>query len=124
MSICRINDPDAYADAFKALANVNRLAVFLCLLSCRPRDASPRFDEDMKKCVGDLAKGLGLRQSTISRHVRELHRAGLIHLEKSGRFTECRVDGEAATALEDLLSGRLRVAHVRKAPGPSSTSAR
>ncbi len=61
----------------------------------------------MKRCVGDLGKGLNIVQSTISHHIKELRIAGLIHVEKRGKHTECRVDEEAVRVLSDLLLGRL-----------------
>jgi len=107
MSIHQSNDLTAYAEAFKALSNPNRLAIFLHLVSCCPPGTSCSFDEEMKKCVGDLGKGLNIGQSTLSHHIKELRVAGLIHVEKKGKYTECWVDGDTVTLLADLLTGRL-----------------
>ncbi|MGB6064826.1 MAG: metalloregulator ArsR/SmtB family transcription factor [Desulfomonilaceae bacterium] len=98
-----------YAEAFTALSNPNRLAIFLHLVACCPPGTSCGFDDEMRRCVRDLGKGLGIAQSTISHHVKELRRAGLIHVAKKGRFTECWVDGETVTLLADLLVGRLSI---------------
>lgn len=109
MSIYRINDLTNYAEAFKALSNPNRLAIFLHLIACCPPGTSCDFHEEIKKCVGDLGKGLNIVQSTLSHHIKELRRVGLIHVAKKGRYTECWVDGEAVTLLADLLIGRMSI---------------
>ena len=109
MSMYRSNDLTAYAEAFKALSNPNRLAIFLHLVSCCPPGTLCSFDEEMRKCVGDLGKGLNIVQSTISHHIKELRTAGLIHVQKKGKFTECSVDGEAVRLLADLLTGQLSI---------------
>ncbi len=41
--------------------------------------------------------------------LKELRRVGLIRVEKKGRYTECRVDGDAVMLLADLLTGRLSI---------------
>jgi DNA-binding transcriptional ArsR family regulator len=107
MSIYRLTDLTDYAEAFKALSNPNRLAIFLHLVACCPPGTSCSFDEEMKRCVSDLGKGLNIVQSTISHHIKELRRVGLIHVAKKGRYTECWVDGGTVTLLADLLIGRL-----------------
>jgi ArsR family transcriptional regulator len=109
MSIYQSNDLERYAEAFKAISNPNRLAIFLHLVSCCPPGTSCSFDEEMKKCVGDLGRGLNIVQSTISHHIKELRIAGLIHVEKKGRYTECWVDGETVRLLADLLTGRFSI---------------
>jgi ArsR family transcriptional regulator len=106
MSIYQSTDLTAFAEAFKALSNPNRLAIFLHLIACCPPGTSCSFEEEMKRCVGDLGKGLNIGQSTISHHIKELRIAGLIHVGKRGKFTECWVDGETVTMLADLLTGR------------------
>lgn len=79
-----------FANAFKALAHPHRLTIFLRLASC-----CERMDCDsescMRLCVGELGKGLGIGQPTISHHLKELARAGLISTRKSGQSTECWV---------------------------------
>jgi len=116
MSIYQSNGLTAYAEAFKALSNPNRLAIFLHLVSCCPPGTSCSFDEEMKKCVGDLGRGLDIGQPTISHHIKELRTAGLIHVEKRGKYTECWVDGDTVQLLSDLLVGRVAVEDVSDAP--------
>ena len=109
MSIYQSNYLERYAEAFKALSNPNRLAIFLHLVSCCPPGTSCSFDEEMKKCVGDLGRGLNIGQPTISHHIKELRIAGLIHVERKGKYTECWVDGETVRSLADLLTGRFSI---------------
>ena len=109
MSNYREDDLTRFAEAFKALSNPNRLAIFLHLVSCCPPGTLCSFDEEMRKCVGDLGRGLQIVSSTLSHHIKELRRTGLIHVQKKGKFTECWVDGEAVRLIADLLTGRLSI---------------
>jgi DNA-binding transcriptional ArsR family regulator len=107
MSIYQSDKLLRYAETFNALSNPNRLAIFLHLVSCCPPGTSCGFDEEMRRCVTDLGKGLGIVQSTISHHIKELRRAGLIHVQKKGRYTQCWVDSETVRILTDLLTGQV-----------------
>ena len=59
--------------ALAALAQPSRLAVFRLLVSSGPL------------CAGDLAVELALPKPTLSFHLKELTRAGLIGAERDGR---------------------------------------
>lgn len=84
--------------AFKALAHPHRLQIFLRLSECcERRGCDP--EECARFCVGELGKGLGIGQPTVSHHLKELTRAGLIRTSKAGQSTECWV---AETTLDDL----------------------
>ena len=63
----------------------------------------------MRKCVGDLGEGLNIVSSTISHHIKELRTAGLIHVQKKGKFTQCWIDGKAVAVMADLLTGRFSI---------------
>ncbi|MCE0483240.1 MAG: metalloregulator ArsR/SmtB family transcription factor [Methylacidiphilales bacterium] len=87
-----------FALAFKALAHPHRLAIFLRLAGCCERrgcdaEACARF------CIGELGKGLGIGQPTVSHHLKELARAGLISTRKHGQSTQCWV---AETTLDEF----------------------
>src|SRR5271155_10431 len=86
------------ATAFKALAHPRRLAIFLRLSGCCQRHGCDA-EECSRFCVGELGKGLGIGQPTVSHHLKELTRAGLIRTYKSGQSTECWV---AETTLDEL----------------------
>ncbi len=85
------------AGAFHALANPHRLEIFLRLASCCP--VGQACAPDMRSCVGDVAAGLNLAPSTVSHHLKELRRAGLIHMERAGQTVECWVEPERVAAL-------------------------
>jgi DNA-binding transcriptional ArsR family regulator len=87
------------AVAFKALAHPHRLAIFLRLSGCcRRRGCDP--EECSRLCAGELGKGLGIGQPTVSHHLKELARAGLIRTCRCGQNTECWV---AETTLDELV---------------------
>jgi DNA-binding transcriptional ArsR family regulator len=89
---------ERYAAAFKALAHPHRLAIFLRLAKCcERRNCSP--EDCSRLCVGELGRGLGIGGPTVSHHLKELARAGLIRTCKCGQSTECWV---AETTLDDL----------------------
>ncbi len=84
--------------AFKALAHPHRLAIFLRLSDCCQRRGYEQ-EECARLCVGELGSGLGIGQPTVSHHLKELTRAGLIRTCKSGQSTECWV---AETTLDEF----------------------
>src|SRR5271156_6425905 len=84
--------------AFKALAHPHRVAIFLRLSGCCQRHGCDT-EECSRFCVGELGKGLGIGQPTVSHHLKELARAGLISTRKCGQSTECWV---AETTLDEF----------------------
>jgi ArsR family transcriptional regulator len=51
-------------------------------------------DEAARFCVGDLGDGLDIAPSTLSHHLKELQRCGLIRTERRGKNVQCWVDPE------------------------------
>ncbi len=92
------------AGAFKALAHPHRLQIFLRLSQCCQRHDCDA-EECVRLCVGELGKGLGIGQPTVSHHLKELTRAGLIRTSKAGQSTECWV---AETTLDEFAQFFLR----------------
>jgi len=91
---------EKYAASFKALAHPHRLAIFLRLAKCcRRRGCSA--EDCMRLCVGELGRGLGIGAPTVSHHLKELTRAGLIKTAKCGQSTECWV---AESTLDELAA--------------------
>ena len=86
------------ASTFKALSHPHRLAIFRCLAKCCESDRCD-LDECARPCMGELGKGLKVSQSTLSHHLRELIRAGLVRTCKSGQSTMCWV---TETTLDSL----------------------
>ena len=97
------------AVAFKALAHPHRLAIFLRLAKCCQKHGCDP-DECARLCVAELGKGLGVGQPTVSHHLKELIRAGLIRTCRAGQSTECWV---AETTLDDLAQFFLKAKKTR-----------
>ena len=93
------NDPNRLAETFKALSNPNRLKIFLQLMNCCTPGTVCSTEDVAKSCVGDLGEGLGIAASTLSHHIKELSRAGLIQMERRGQHVDCWVDPHVVTEL-------------------------
>jgi len=99
------------AEAFKALGHPHRLHIFHRLSSCcAPGTACPG-EEAIRRCVGELAAELDIAPSTVSHHLKELTRAGLIATERCGREIHCWVEPEVLHALGDFFSGYVAPVH-------------
>jgi ArsR family transcriptional regulator len=94
---------------FKALSNPNRLSIFLRLVSCCAPGTSCSVHAKGCECVGELGKDLGIAPSTVSHHIKELSRAGLIRMERRGQNVECWADPETLNALVTFLHQPVRV---------------
>jgi ArsR family transcriptional regulator, arsenate/arsenite/antimonite-responsive transcriptional repressor len=87
-----VEDSEALAARFKALADptrvaiVNRLAAAECV------------------CVCDFVAALGLSQPTVSHHLRVLREAGLVEASRRGTWAYYRLVPEAVGALRDAIS--------------------
>ena len=99
MSNNRIMDPERLAARFHALGNPHRLRLLTALTDCCA--PGTLCAADAARCVGDLGAQLELAPSTVSHHLKELSRCGLIHMERHGRRVECRVE---PAALEELAA--------------------
>jgi ArsR family transcriptional regulator len=102
------NKPARLAGMFKALSNPNRLKIFLKLATCCPpsaKGAIPLSKEEACACVGELGKDLGIVPSTVSHHIKELHRAGLILMKRDGQTIRCSVDPGTVEELSAFFSG-------------------
>ena len=89
------------AEMFKALSNPHRLALFYRLMTCCAPGTKCCTDAGMKFCVSELGEGLGIAASTLSHHLKALHQAGLIRMERNGKNVECWVEPKV---LEELSS--------------------
>ena len=98
-----------FADIFKALSNPNRLRMFLHLVTCCVPGTVSSYDADSETsaCVGDLGRELNIVPSTVSHHIKELHRAGLIKMERRGQKIECWVDPVILRDLAGFFEGPL-----------------
>ena len=101
MSNSRTLAEEKYAEMFKALSNPHRLNIFMRLarcgsdgIACKPGNC---------ECVGDMGADLGIAPSTLSHHLKELYRAGLIKTRRNGQRIECWVDHSTLDLLADFF---------------------
>ena len=93
-----------YAEAFKALSNPHRLALFQRLKSCCQPGTKCDPEVAIKFCVGDLGEGLNIAPSTLSHHLKELNRAGLIAMEREGKNINCWIDPQTLAVLASFFA--------------------
>ena len=87
------------AEMFKALGNPHRLAIFQRLTSCCVPGTICEIDAAMRFTVGEIGAELEIAPSTISHHLKELFRSGLIETRRNGKNIECWIEPKV---LEDL----------------------
>ncbi len=80
------------AEMFKALSNPHRLALFNRLLTCCAPGTVCDADAAAHFNVGQLGEGIDIAPSTLSHHLKELNRAGLIQMRRNGKQVECWVE--------------------------------
>lgn len=107
MSNYKTIESEQLVDIFKALANGHRLKIYNILTSCCTPGTSCASDEVFSCCVGDLDSQLNIAASTLSHHLKELHRAGLIHMKRDGKQVFCSVNPEVMAQLQNIFSSKL-----------------
>lgn len=80
--------------AFAALSQQTRLEAFRMLVRAGPDGLA----------AGTIADRLGVVSSTLSHHLGQLERAGLVRAERQGRFVYYIADREAARRLLDSVA--------------------
>ena len=104
MSNYRTENPEQLVDIFKALANGHRLKIYNILTSCCTPGSSCATDEVFSCCVGDLDSQLDIAPSTLSHHLKELNRAGLINMKRDGKQVICSVNTDMMQQLQNVFS--------------------
>jgi DNA-binding transcriptional ArsR family regulator len=85
-------DIENLAGVFGALSNPSRLSIFIRLSSCCvPGTQRPLDSTKMPEFVGQLGRELGIAPSTVSHHIKELRRAGLVRAGRCGKSVLCWV---------------------------------
>ncbi len=82
----------------KALSNENRLAILEYL-----RRHSNEAPGDLGRSVGEIAQQMKVGIPTVSHHLKELYRAGLIRCERQGQHVRCTVNTPAFDELQEFL---------------------
>ena len=95
--------PKQLSEIFAALSNPYRLAIFMRLSCCNGDMKSGDSEGQICECVGALGKDLDIAPSTVSHHLKELARAGLITMNRRGQTTECQVDPQVVKAVAEFL---------------------
>ncbi len=79
------------AQAFRALGNPHRLAIYLRLL----RHAESQSTSVLRSCaLQELIDKLDIGAPTISHHIKELVAAGLISVTRDGKYLRCTLNEE------------------------------
>lgn len=97
-------DDEQLAEMFKALGNSHRLLIFKRLSSCCQPGTRCDLETAMSFSVGELGKGLGIAPSTLSHHLKELHRSGLIEMERQGKRVVCWINPETLKRLSNFFN--------------------
>jgi ArsR family transcriptional regulator, arsenate/arsenite/antimonite-responsive transcriptional repressor len=105
MSNDRSVNEEHYAEMFKALSNQHRLKIFLRLARCGNDGIACRPGSNCE-CVGDVGSSMDIAPSTLSHHLKELHRAGLIKSRRNGQRIECWVDPGTLGMLSDFFKNQ------------------
>ncbi len=80
--------------ALAALAQTSRLRVFRAIVGAGPEGVQP----------GQLSAALDIPANTLSFHLKELHHAALVSVQREGRFLRYRADLGAMQSLMDFLT--------------------
>lgn len=86
------------ASVFKALADPARVKLVSLIAASEGGEA----------CICDLTEPLGLRQPTVSHHMKVLVDSGLVSRDQRGKWAYYRVNSEALDSIATAVSTRPR----------------
>jgi DNA-binding transcriptional ArsR family regulator len=90
------------ATVFRALGDPSRLAIYRLVRSCCAEDSGHSSDE-LRNSVTEIARQFDLSLSTVSHHLKELRRAGLIRCERRGQHIFCSADPEILSQIDHFI---------------------
>ena len=93
LPLTQLQANDAHVEAFKALAHLSRLQVFFFLVRAQGEVSA-----------GAIQEALGVPGPTLSHHLDQLRRAGLIESRKEERYIYYSVRRDTVTALVRVLT--------------------
>ncbi len=105
MSKYNFRDTDKFSAVFSALSNPHRLQIFTILSGCCPPGTACNINSVSSCCVGELGSELDIAASTLSHHLKELSRAGLINMQRDGKQVICSVNTEMLNAIRHYFTG-------------------
>ena len=93
LRVAELNANESHVEAFKALAHLSRLQVFFFLVHAQGEVAA-----------GEIQQALEIPGPTLSHHLDQLRRAGLIASRKEERYVYYSVRPETVTTLVRVLT--------------------
>lgn len=97
---------DMLVDAFRSLANPNRLKIYQAIARSWDEGREAAVDELPAGCLlAEAIKRLNIGAPTVSHHIRELVDAGLITTSRQGRQLFCAIEPGMREQLRQFFSG-------------------
>jgi ArsR family transcriptional regulator, arsenate/arsenite/antimonite-responsive transcriptional repressor len=91
--------PCAMADIFDVVADATRRDILKVLLDSHVDDSTPSGEISVSEIVAKLE----LSQPTVSKHLKVLREAGLVHVREEGQHRYYKLDSIPLEGLEDWL---------------------
>ncbi len=107
------------SERLKALSNPHRLALFQRLTRCCAPGTICNPQQASQLSVGQLGEGVDIAPSTLSHHLKELNRAGLVQMERRGKQVVCWVEASTLEELAELFSFPLTQTNATNTSGES-----
>jgi DNA-binding transcriptional ArsR family regulator len=92
----------AAAEVFRALGDPTRLAIYELVRTVSPTEGHTAGE--LRNTVSEIAKEFDVSLSTVSHHLKELRRAGLIRCERRGQFVYCSANSRVLEGLETFIN--------------------
>lgn len=95
------------AEIFKALSNPNRLKIFVQLTTCCRPGTVGIYDSNADvdtMFIGELGRELAVGKPTVSHHIKELRRVGIIRTERRGQNIACWVEPDIIEQLRAFFT--------------------